>query len=82
MHDLKAWKLIDDAGLRGARLGGARMSPKHSNFLINEGGASATELEELGEKVRETVLKNSGIELEWEIMRVGEPLKPEALSFQ
>ena len=80
VHDLKAWKLIDDAGLRGARLGGARMSPKHSNFLINEGGASATELEELGEKVRETVLKNSGIELEWEIMRVGEPLKPEALS--
>jgi len=80
VHDLKAWKLIDAAGLRGERWGGARISPKHSNFLINEGGASATDLEELGEKVRETVLKNSGIELEWEIMRVGEPLKPEAPS--
>ncbi|WP_233416995.1 UDP-N-acetylmuramate dehydrogenase [Halovulum marinum] len=80
VHDLKAWKLIDDAGLRGARLGGARISPKHSNFLINEGGASATDLEELGERVRETVLKNSGIELEWEIMRVGEPLKAGAPS--
>lgn len=80
VHDLKAWKLIDAAGLRGERLGGARISPKHSNFLINEGGASATDLEELGEKVRESVLKKSGIELEWEIMRVGEPLKPEAPS--
>ncbi|KIT15834.1 UDP-N-acetylmuramate dehydrogenase [Jannaschia aquimarina] len=73
VHDLKAWKVIDDAGLRGARRGGAIMSPKHSNFLVNEGGASAADLEGLGEEVREKVLAHSGISLEWEIMRVGEP---------
>ncbi len=72
-HELKAWKVIDDAGMRGARLGGAQMSPKHSNFLINTGGASAADLEELGEQVRKRVLENSGITLVWEIMRVGEP---------
>jgi len=72
-HDLKAWKVIDDAGLRGARLGGAQMSEKHPNFLINAGGATAADLEALGEKVRKTVFQNSGISLEWEIMRVGEP---------
>lgn len=74
VHDLKAWKVIDDAGLRGARLGGAQMSEKHSNFLINTGDATAADLEGLGEKVRETVLKASGITLQWEIMRVGDPL--------
>jgi UDP-N-acetylmuramate dehydrogenase len=68
-----AWKLIDDAGMRGARLGGAMMSEKHANFLINAGGASAADLEGLGEAVRKKVLQNSGILLEWEIMRVGEP---------
>jgi len=73
-HDLKAWKVIDDAGLRGARLGGAQMSEKHPNFLINAGGASARDLEALGEHVRKTVYENSGIALEWEIMRVGESL--------
>ena len=73
VHDLKAWKLIDDAGLRGARLGGAQMSEKHPNFLINAGGATAAELENLGELVRKTVYDSSGITLEWEIMRVGEP---------
>jgi UDP-N-acetylmuramate dehydrogenase len=73
VHDLKAWKLIDDAGLRGFRLGGAQMSEKHSNFLINTGDATATDLEELGELVRKKVFENSGITLEWEIMRVGEP---------
>ncbi|MGY6534098.1 MAG: UDP-N-acetylmuramate dehydrogenase [Pararhodobacter sp.] len=71
-HDLKAWKVIEDAGLRGARLGGAQMSPKHPNFLINTGGATAADLEALGELVRKRVLENSGISLEWEIMRVGE----------
>ncbi len=71
-HDLKAWKLIDAAGLRGFSLGGARMSEKHPNFLINTGGASARELEELGELVRKRVYQHSGIQLEWEIMRVGE----------
>ncbi|WP_406737058.1 UDP-N-acetylmuramate dehydrogenase [Thioclava sp. GXIMD4215] len=72
VHDLKAWKVIDDAGMRGARLGGAQMSEMHSNFLINAGGASAADLEGLGEEVRKKVLLNSGIELQWEIMRVGE----------
>jgi UDP-N-acetylmuramate dehydrogenase len=72
-HELKAWKVIDDAGMRGARLGGAQMSPMHSNFLINAGGATASDLENLGEEVRKKVYQNSGITLEWEIMRVGEP---------
>ncbi len=73
VHDLKAWKLIDDAGMRGAKLGGAQMSEKHSNILINTGGATAADLENLGEKVRKKVFQHSGIELVWEIMRVGEP---------
>lgn len=73
-HDLKAWKVIDAAGLRGARLGGAQMSPKHPNFLINAADATATELEALGEEVRKRVLQASGISLQWEIMRVGETL--------
>ncbi|WP_068119226.1 UDP-N-acetylmuramate dehydrogenase [Tropicimonas marinistellae] len=71
-HDLKAWKVIDDAGMRGARLGGARMSEKHSNFLINAENATAADLEGLGELVRKKVYRASGIQLEWEIMRVGE----------
>ena len=72
-HELKAWKVIDDAGMRGARIGGAQMSEMHSNFLINAGGATAAELEELGESVRKKVFQNSGITLEWEIMRIGVP---------
>ncbi len=76
-HELKAWKVIDDAGMRGATLGGAQMSPVHSNFLVNTGGATAADLEGLGEEVRERVFATSGIRLEWEIMRVGEPA-PEA----
>lgn len=72
-HDLKAWKLIDDAGMRGARIGGAQMSQKHSNFLVNSGGATAADLENLGEEVRKRVFQNSGITLVWEIMRIGEP---------
>ncbi|NOD98397.1 UDP-N-acetylmuramate dehydrogenase [Ruegeria sp. HKCCD6228] len=75
VHDLKAWKVIDDAGMRGATLGGAQMSPKHSNFLINTGLATAADLEGLGEEVRKKVYETSGITLEWEIMRVGDPLK-------
>ncbi|MDE4134421.1 UDP-N-acetylmuramate dehydrogenase [Phaeobacter sp. QD34_3] len=74
VHDLKAWKVIDDAGLRGARLGGAQMSEKHPNFLINADNASAADLEGLGETVRQKVFENSGITLQWEIMRIGEPL--------
>ncbi len=72
VHDLKAWKVIDDAGMRGARLGGAQMSEKHSNFLLNADQATAADLENLGEEVRKRVFQNSGITLEWEIMRVGE----------
>ncbi len=72
VHDLKAWKVIDEAGMRGATLGGAQMSPMHSNFLINIGGATATDLENLGEEVRKKVFQQRGITLEWEIMRVGE----------
>lgn len=71
-HELKAWKVIDDAGMRGARVGGAQMSVMHSNFLINAGGATAADLENLGEEVRKKVYQSSGITLEWEIMRVGE----------
>ncbi|WP_101341163.1 UDP-N-acetylmuramate dehydrogenase [Cereibacter azotoformans] len=71
-HELKAWKLIDEAGMRGARRGGAQMSEMHSNFLINTGGATAADLEGLGEEVIKRVFQSSGIELQWEIMRVGE----------
>ncbi len=73
VHDLKAWKVIDDAGCRGAKRGGAQMSEKHSNFLINTGAATAADLEGLGEEVRKKVYDTSGLTLEWEIMRVGEP---------
>ena len=73
VHDLKAWKVIDDAGMRGARRGGAQMSEMHSNFMINTGDATAADLEGLGEDVRKKVYDSSGITLEWEIMRVGEP---------
>lgn len=72
VHDLKAWKVIDEAGMRGAVIGGAQMSPKHSNFLVNTGEATAADLESLGEEVRKRVFQHSGIELDWEIMRVGE----------
>lgn len=73
VHDLKAWKLIEDAGLRGSTLGGAQMSPLHANFLVNAGGAKAADLEKLGELVRKKVFETSGITLEWEIMRIGRP---------
>lgn len=76
-HELKAWKLIDDAGLRGHRLGGAQMSRKHPNFLTNTGTATAAELEALGEEVRNRVFQTSGIQLEWEVIRVGEPAPPD-----
>lgn len=73
VHDMKAWKLIEDAGMRGAVMGGAQMSPMHANFLVNAGGAKAADLEGLGELVRKRVLDSSGVWLEWEIMRVGRP---------
>ncbi len=74
LHDLKAWAVIDAAGMRGAKLGGAQMSEMHSNFMINTGGATATDLEELGESVRKRVFETAGITLEWEVLRVGAPL--------
>lgn len=67
----KAWQLIDSAGCRGLTFGAAQVSPLHCNFLINLGGASARDIETLGEQVRARVRDSSGIELEWEIKRVG-----------
>ena len=72
-QELKAWKVIQDAGMRGAIRGGAVMNEMHANFLTNAGGATAADLEGLGEDVRKKVYDSSGITLEWEIMRVGEP---------
>jgi UDP-N-acetylmuramate dehydrogenase len=69
----KAWQLIDAAGCRGLRVGGAQVSEMHCNFLINLGGASAADIETLGETVRARVKENSGVELEWEIKRLGVP---------
>ncbi|MCG6112345.1 MAG: UDP-N-acetylmuramate dehydrogenase [Paracoccus sp.] len=73
VHDLKAWSLIDRAGLRGHSWGGAQMSEKHPNFLLNTGGATAAELEALGELVRRRVLEESGLDLQWEVIRIGDP---------
>lgn len=67
----KAWELVEDAGCRGMVLGGAKVSEKHCNFLINDANGSAADLENLGEKVIEMVRKNSGINLQWEIKRIG-----------
>ena len=69
----KAWELIDQAGCRGLIYGGAMVSNQHCNFLINTGEASAADLESLGEQVRRRVMDNSGVELQWEIRRVGLP---------
>ena len=69
-----AWRLIDRAGCRGLVRGGAMVSPKHANFLINTGNATAADLEGLGEEVRRRVYQVSGIALEWEIRRIGLPL--------
>lgn len=69
----KAWQLIDGAGCRGLRLGAAMVSEKHCNFLINTGGASAEEVERLGELLRQRVREHSGVALEWEVIRIGRP---------
>ena len=66
-----AWKLIDAAGCRGLRVGGAQVSEMHCNFLINTGNATGHDIEMLGETVRARVKENSGIELHWEIKRIG-----------
>lgn len=67
----KSWQLIDAAGMRGFAIGPAKVSEMHCNFLINEGGATAAQIEQLGETVRARVKENSGIDLHWEIKRVG-----------
>ncbi|MHA1537966.1 MAG: UDP-N-acetylmuramate dehydrogenase [Alphaproteobacteria bacterium] len=67
----KSWELIDKAGCRGLKRGGAMVSEKHCNFLINTGTASAADLEDLGDEVRRRVRKKTGVELEWEIRRIG-----------
>jgi UDP-N-acetylmuramate dehydrogenase len=67
----KAWQLIDAAGCRGLKVGGAQVSEMHCNFLINQGDATAADIETLGETVRRRVKENSGVELEWEIKRIG-----------
>jgi len=68
----KAWELIAAAGCRGLKVGGAQVSEKHTNFLINTGAATASDIEKLGEEVRRRVLDKSGVRLEWEIRRLGE----------
>jgi UDP-N-acetylmuramate dehydrogenase len=69
----KAWELVDAAGCRGLVMGGAQVSEKHTNFLINTGSASSADIEALGEEVRRRVKVSQGVELEWEIQRVGRP---------
>ncbi len=68
----KAWELIDRAGCRGMKMGGAMVSEKHTNFLINTGHATAADIENLGEEIRRRVRASSGIELKWEIERIGD----------
>jgi UDP-N-acetylmuramate dehydrogenase len=68
---LSAWKLVDEAGWRGRPFGGAMFSPLHANFMINTGDATAADLEGLGEAVRADVKAGLGVELEWEIKRIG-----------
>ena len=69
----KSWQLIDAAGLRGFAVGRAKVSEQHCNFLINEGDATAAQIEELGETIRRRVKESSGVELDWEIKRIGIP---------
>lgn len=71
----KAWRLVDEAGCRGLRMGDAQVSEKHCNFLLNLGDATSADIEALGEEVRARVFAQSGIALEWEIQRVGNPLR-------
>ena len=71
---LKAWELIDGAGCRGLTIGGAQVSEKHCNFIINTGTATAADIEALGEEVRRRVLASTGIDLHWEIRRIGVPI--------
>jgi UDP-N-acetylmuramate dehydrogenase len=74
-----SWKLIDAAGCRGFRIGGAKVSEMHCNFLINDQNATGEDIERLGETVRARVKANSGVTLEWEIIRLGQPLPGRAV---
>ncbi len=76
---LSAWRVIDQAGLRGFRIGSAHMSQLHCNFLINDGDANAADVERLGETVRRRVFEHSGVRLAWEIKRIGIPLPGQAV---
>ena len=67
----KAWQLVDEAGCRGLQIGGAQVSEKHTNFLINTGDATSADIEALGDEVRARVKAKSGVDLHWEIQRVG-----------
>ncbi len=69
----RAWELIDAAGCRGLERGGVKVSEKHCNFLVNLGGATAADIEGLGEEVRRRVRETTGVELEWELERIGVP---------
>jgi len=69
-----AWKLVDEVGMRGFKIGGAQVSEKHTNFLINAGGATAADIERLGEEAIRRVKEKFGVTLRWEIKRVGVPL--------
>jgi UDP-N-acetylmuramate dehydrogenase len=69
----KAWQLVDEAGCRGLQMGGAQVSEKHTNFLLNVGDATSADIEALGEEVRRRVKEKSGVTLDWEIQRVGKP---------
>ena len=73
----KAWQLIEDVGCRGAVRGGAQVSEKHCNFLINTGEATSADLEGLGNEVQHRVLARTGVQLHWEIRRIGVPLGDE-----
>jgi UDP-N-acetylmuramate dehydrogenase len=68
---LKAWQLIEKAGCRGLRVGGAQISEKHCNFIVNTGNATANDVEDLGERVAQEVLQKTGVQLEWEIVKLG-----------
>jgi UDP-N-acetylmuramate dehydrogenase len=69
----KAWELVDKAGCRGLTIGGAMVSEKHTNFLINTGSATAADVEALGEEIRRRVMEKDGVDLHWEIRRIGLP---------
>ena len=75
----KAWQLVEDAGCRGLSVGGAAVSEKHCNFLVNSGSATADDIERLGETIRARVAEKTGVTLEWEIRRIGRHLPPPAL---